>query len=61
MNDVPAGLDLDTLDAYLQTSAPDLFSGPLRARLISGGRLNLTYEGTDRDPRVGGAPPPPPH
>ncbi|AYA26632.1 Predicted kinase, aminoglycoside phosphotransferase (APT) family [Rhodococcus rhodochrous J3] len=52
MNDVPAGLDLDALDAYLQNSAPDLFSGPLRARLISGGRSNLTYEVTDGDRRL---------
>ncbi|WP_241386926.1 phosphotransferase family protein [Rhodococcus sp. CH91] len=52
MNDVPAGLDLDALDAHVRRSAPDLFAGPLRARLISGGRSNLTYEVTDGERRV---------
>ena len=39
----PAGLDLDRLAAHLATSRPDLVDGPLRARLIAGGRSNLTY------------------
>ena len=52
MNDVPAGLDLDSLDAHLRTCAPGLFTGPLRARLISGGRSNLTYEVTDGERRL---------
>ncbi|MEU5844416.1 phosphotransferase family protein [Rhodococcus sp. NPDC047139] len=52
MNDVPAGLDLDALDTHVRTSAPHLFTGPLRARLISGGRSNLTYEVTDGERRL---------
>lgn len=47
MNDAPAGLDLAKLTAYLDAASPGVFSGPLTARLISGGRSNLTYELTD--------------
>lgn len=47
MNDAPAGLDLAAVAAYLDSASPDLFTGPLTARLISGGRSNLTYELTD--------------
>lgn len=43
----PAGLDLEKLTAYLKTASPALFDGALSARLISGGRSNLTYELTD--------------
>ncbi len=43
----PAGLDLGNLTTHLQRVGSDLFDGPLSARLISGGRSNLTYEVTD--------------
>jgi aminoglycoside phosphotransferase (APT) family kinase protein len=39
----PAGLDLDRLAAYLAGHRPDLLDGPPTARLIAGGRSNLTY------------------
>ncbi|SBV27104.1 Predicted kinase, aminoglycoside phosphotransferase (APT) family [Micromonospora krabiensis] len=39
----PAGVDLDRLAAYLAAHRPDLAGGPLRARLIAGGKSNLTY------------------
>ncbi|SCL31445.1 Predicted kinase, aminoglycoside phosphotransferase (APT) family [Micromonospora nigra] len=39
----PAGLDLDRLATYLASSRPGLVTGPLRARLIAGGKSNLTY------------------
>jgi aminoglycoside phosphotransferase (APT) family kinase protein len=42
-----AGLDLDKLAAYLQTTRPDLLDGPLSGRLLAGGRSNLTYAVTD--------------
>ncbi|MEU4789578.1 phosphotransferase family protein [Micromonospora tulbaghiae] len=38
----PRGLDLDRLAAHLAVHRPDL-SGPLSARLIAGGKSNLTY------------------
>lgn len=42
--DSPAGLDLHRLTAYLAERRPDLTAaGPLVARLIAGGRSNLTY------------------
>ncbi|MFD0787952.1 phosphotransferase, partial [Micromonospora azadirachtae] len=39
----PAGVDLDRLADYLARHRPDLAAGPPRARLISGGKSNLTY------------------
>ncbi|MDO3700397.1 phosphotransferase family protein [Micromonospora sp. C28SCA-DRY-2] len=39
----PAGLDLDRLAGYLAEHRPELATGPLRARLIAGGKSNLTY------------------
>lgn len=38
------GLDLDRLGAWLGQARPGLVRGPLRGRLIAGGRSNLTYE-----------------
>ncbi|MBQ1071416.1 phosphotransferase, partial [Micromonospora sp. D75] len=38
----PRGLDLDRLATYLAAHRPDL-TGPLSARLIAGGKSNLTY------------------
>ncbi len=43
MSTDPAGLDTTLLRSHLRTAAPHLFDGPLTARLISGGRSNLTY------------------
>lgn len=43
----PPGLDLVALTAYLAGTLPDLLVGPLRGRLIAGGRSNLTYLVTD--------------
>ncbi|MFD2764790.1 phosphotransferase family protein [Micromonospora eburnea] len=47
----PRGLDLDRLAAYLSTHLPELVTGPLSARLVTGGRSNLTYllRGGDRE------------
>lgn len=39
----PRGLDLDRLRAHLATHRPELATGPLSARLIAGGKSNLTY------------------
>ena len=39
----PKGLDLDRLAAYLAEHRPELATGPLSARLIAGGKSNLTY------------------
>jgi aminoglycoside phosphotransferase (APT) family kinase protein len=39
----PRGLDLDRLAAYLAAHRPELATAPLRARLIAGGKSNLTY------------------
>jgi aminoglycoside phosphotransferase (APT) family kinase protein len=39
----PRGIDLDRLGAYLAAHRPELAAGPLSARLIAGGRSNLTY------------------
>lgn len=47
----PAGLDLQRLVGYLAEHRPDLLGGPLRARLIAGGRSNLTYVVTSGDHR----------
>ncbi|EDY45372.1 phosphotransferase family protein [Streptomyces sp. SPB074] len=43
----PPGLDPGRLRAYLDRERPGLVTGPLRARLIEGGRSNLTYAVTD--------------
>ncbi|MEU1023131.1 phosphotransferase family protein [Streptomyces sp. NPDC005904] len=45
--DHPPGLDLDQLRAHLDRERPGLVGGPLTARLIEGGRSNLTYAVTD--------------
>ncbi|SCF30042.1 Predicted kinase, aminoglycoside phosphotransferase (APT) family [Micromonospora viridifaciens] len=39
----PRGIDLGRLAAYLAVHRPELAAGPLSARLIAGGRSNLTY------------------
>ncbi len=47
----PPGLDLDRLRAHLDSERPGLVTGPLHARLVEGGRSNLTYfvgDGTHR-------------
>lgn len=46
MGDLP-GLDLTRLAAHLEQTVPGLLGGPLRARLLTGGRSNLTYAVTD--------------
>jgi aminoglycoside phosphotransferase (APT) family kinase protein len=43
----PPGLKLDALAAFLLASRPSLIRPPLGARLITGGRSNLTYEVCD--------------
>ncbi|AWL42654.1 MULTISPECIES: phosphotransferase family protein [unclassified Streptomyces] len=43
----PPGLDLDRLRGHLDRERPGLVNGPLEARLIEGGRSNLTYLVTD--------------
>jgi aminoglycoside phosphotransferase (APT) family kinase protein len=43
----PPGLDPERLRAHLEKERPGLVTGPLSARLIEGGRSNLTYEVTD--------------
>ncbi|MFE3559678.1 phosphotransferase family protein [Streptomyces sp. NPDC059193] len=45
--DGPRGLDLERLRGHLDTARPGLVAGALSARLIEGGRSNLTYEVTD--------------
>ncbi|GEP38085.1 acyl-CoA dehydrogenase [Nocardioides psychrotolerans] len=49
--DVPGaempGLDLDALTAHLADELPGTVAGPLRGRLIAGGRSNLTYAVSD--------------
>ncbi|MGG8409727.1 phosphotransferase family protein [Streptomyces sp. 12297] len=47
----PRGLDPDRLRAHLERVRPGLTGGPLTARLIEGGRSNLTYEVTDGSAR----------
>ena len=37
------GLDLAALEDYLQRAVPGTLTGPLTARLIAGGKSNLTY------------------
>ncbi|MFF2963091.1 phosphotransferase family protein [Streptomyces sp. NPDC057963] len=47
----PPGLDLDRLRGHLDRERPGLVNGPLEARLVEGGRSNLTYvvaDGTGR-------------
>lgn len=47
----PPGLDLDRLRRHLGHERPGLVNGPLTARLVEGGRSNLTYlvaDGTAR-------------
>ncbi|WP_274556444.1 phosphotransferase family protein [Streptomyces spiramyceticus] len=43
----PPGLDPEQLRGHLDRERPGLVSGPLSARLIEGGRSNLTYAVTD--------------
>ncbi|ATL26566.1 phosphotransferase family protein [Streptomyces formicae] len=43
----PPGLDLETLRGHLDRERPGLVGGPLSARLVEGGRSNLTYAVTD--------------
>lgn len=45
--DHPPGLDLERLRGQLDRERPGLARGPLSARLIEGGRSNLTYAVTD--------------
>ncbi|WP_055590868.1 phosphotransferase family protein [Peterkaempfera griseoplana] len=47
MADQPPGLDLDRLHAHLTQAQPGLTAGPLSARLIAGGKSNLTYTVSD--------------
>ncbi|MEU5001489.1 phosphotransferase family protein [Streptomyces sp. NPDC021622] len=49
--DHPRGLDLDQLRGHLDRERPGLVGGPLTARLIEGGRSNLTYAVTDGSTR----------
>ncbi|MFH8256587.1 phosphotransferase family protein [Streptomyces roseolus] len=44
---LPPGLDPERLRHHLDRERPGLVSGPLEARLIEGGRSNLTYVVTD--------------
>ncbi|GAA2138982.1 phosphotransferase family protein [Streptomyces synnematoformans] len=46
-DDHPPGLDLDALRRHLDARLPGLVRGGLSARLIEGGRSNLTYAVTD--------------
>ncbi|PSJ26770.1 acyl-CoA dehydrogenase [Streptosporangium nondiastaticum] len=43
----PPGLDPERLRAHLEQELPGLVRGPLTARLIEGGRSNLTYAVSD--------------
>ncbi|GAA1156147.1 phosphotransferase family protein [Streptomyces hebeiensis] len=43
----PPGLDPDRLRGHLDRALPGLVGGPLDARLVEGGRSNLTYTVTD--------------
>ncbi|WP_327298490.1 MULTISPECIES: phosphotransferase family protein [unclassified Streptomyces] len=43
----PPGIDPEALRGHLDRVRPGLVSGPLSARLIEGGRSNLTYTVTD--------------
>lgn len=47
----PPGLDLERLRAHLDRELPGMLAGPLSARVVEGGRSNLTYvvsDGTGR-------------
>jgi aminoglycoside phosphotransferase (APT) family kinase protein len=46
MTDLP-GLDVARFAAWFDDACPGEIGGPLRGRLIAGGRSNLTYEVTD--------------
>ena len=46
MTDLP-GLDLERFAAWFDGACPGEIGGPLRGRLIAGGRSNLTYEVSD--------------
>jgi aminoglycoside phosphotransferase (APT) family kinase protein len=46
MTDLP-GLDLEQFGAWFEGACPGEVGGPLRGRLIAGGRSNLTYEVSD--------------
>jgi len=41
------GLDLARFAAWFDRACPGAVTGPLRARLLAGGRSNLTYEVSD--------------
>lgn len=41
------GLDLARFRAFFEDASPGSINGPLRARVIAGGKSNLTYEVTD--------------
>lgn len=41
------GLALDRFRDFFEAARPGAVAGPLRARVIDGGRSNLTYEVTD--------------
>jgi len=43
----PPGLDLARFRAFFEDARPGGVNGPLRARVIPGGKSNLTYEVTD--------------
>lgn len=45
--DDPPGLDSTRLRAHLDRALPGLVTGPLRARIVEGGRSNLTYVVSD--------------
>lgn len=47
MAEAPPGVDLDRLARYFSDNVPHFDKGPLRARLIEGGRSNLTYVVSD--------------
>ncbi|MFI6758057.1 phosphotransferase family protein [Micromonospora sp. NPDC050417] len=47
MTDDLPGLDLESLERYLDRARPELVQGPLRATRIHGGMSNLTYLVTD--------------
>ena len=48
----PPGLPLEPLRAFLAEHAPGLLAGPLTARLIAGGKSNLTYVVADGNREV---------
>ncbi|WP_017545038.1 phosphotransferase family protein [Nocardiopsis prasina] len=47
MSEELPGLDLGRLRAHLDRRVPGLVAGPLRGRVITGGKSNLTYTVTD--------------